>query len=223
MSQHFISAGERLSRRELARIAIGAALGATALGWSRSSSALEEASSPAPGGTAVPGVFISAQHIAERIAQAEASVNAGKTHSGPQPGLLLLQNGFEVTLEWRNAPQDSLNMHLTDAEMFVILEGSGTMELGGTLVNPYSGPHNPSEGPTLTAAIAQGSTLYKVAKGDTIMIPNNTPHRVSQVDGRLALWSLHLPLPLPRQAQLSEDERGTTSYVVSDALLRWFV
>ena len=98
MSEQYISAGEQLSRRELAKIALGGALGATALGWSRSSSAQEQTSPTTP--------------------QAEASVKAGKTHSGPQPELLLLQNGFEVTLEWRNAPQDALNMHLTDAEMF---------------------------------------------------------------------------------------------------------
>jgi mannose-6-phosphate isomerase-like protein (cupin superfamily) len=194
MSQQYISAGEQLSRREMAKIALSGALGTAVLGWPRSSSAQEQTSPTAAHGPAAP-LIISAHHIAERIAQAEASVKAGKTHSGPQPVLLLLQDGFEVTLEWRNARQDTLNAHLATAEMFVILEGSGTMELGGTLVNPYSGPHNPSEGPTLTADTAEGSTLYKVAKGDTIMIPVNTPHRVSQVDGTLAEWSLHLPLP----------------------------
>jgi hypothetical protein len=52
------------------------------------------------------------------------------------------------------------------------------------------------------AGTAKGSTLCKVAKGDTIMIPVNTLHRVTQVDGKPVEWSLHLPLSTFRSFRL---------------------
>ena len=146
-------------------------------------------------GPAEPREFISANDIAKRIAEADAAVASGKMYSG-EP--LLLQGGYRVTMEWRNIAQNTINAHLDDAEMFVILEGSGAMEFGGTLVNPHAAGPSPYDGPTMTATSAQGSTIYKVAKGDMIMIPKNTPHRVSQVDGgKLVLWSMILPTPAP--------------------------
>jgi quercetin dioxygenase-like cupin family protein len=40
----------------------------------------------------------------------------------------------------------------------------------------------------------EGATVYHVHKGDIILIPPKTPHKVSEVDGELALWSMHLPM-----------------------------
>lgn len=139
-----------------------------------------------------PRMFISAKEIQERIAQADADVAAGKMYSG-EP--LVLQGPFRATMEWRNTAQKSINVHETDAEMFVVLEGSGTMLLGGKLVNPKRAHTFAWEGPTLTAEKVEGATPYKVSKGDMIMIPPNTPHTVSQVDGKLVLWSMHMPMP----------------------------
>lgn len=139
---------------------------------------------------AAPRMFTSAKEIAERIAAADAAVAAGRMYSG-EP--LLLQNGYRVTMEWRNSPQPSVHAHITDAEMFVIIEGSGTLTLGGTLVNPRLSPAGPYEGPTLSADTVKDGVQYKVSKGDMIMIPENTAHRVSQVDGKLVLWSVILP------------------------------
>jgi mannose-6-phosphate isomerase-like protein (cupin superfamily) len=141
---------------------------------------------------AQPHMFISAQEIAARIIQADASVATGKMYSG-EP--LLLQDGHRVTMEWRNIPQNSVHAHTTDAEMFVILDGSGSLELGGTLVNPTLQPAGPYEGPTMSAATATGAVEYKVSKGDMVMIPENTAHRVSKVNGKLVLWSMIMPRP----------------------------
>jgi mannose-6-phosphate isomerase-like protein (cupin superfamily) len=140
---------------------------------------------------AAPHAFISAKDIEQRIAQADALIAQGKMYPG-EP--LLLQDGHRVTMEWRNIPQDGVNQHEADSEMFVILEGSGAMTVGGHLVGPKRAPPNPWEGPTLTAKTAEGGTTYKVAKGDMLMIPKGAPHRVSAVDnGKLVLWSMILP------------------------------
>jgi mannose-6-phosphate isomerase-like protein (cupin superfamily) len=142
-----------------------------------------------------PRTFISAKEIQERIAQADADVKAGKMYSG-EP--LVMQGPFRATMEWRNVAQASVNVHETDAEMFVVIEGSGTMTLGGNLVDPHRAHSFAWEGPTLTAKSVEGGKDYKIGKGDMIMIPPNTAHYVSQVDGKLVLWSMHMPmLPVP--------------------------
>lgn len=135
-------------------------------------------------------MFTSAKDIADRIAAANAAVAAGKNYDG-EP--LLMQNGYRVTMEWRNTAQNGIHAHLTDAEMFVIIEGTGTLTLGGTLVNPHVTPEGPYEGPTMSADTVEGAKEYKVSKGDMIMIPENTPHAVTAVDGKLVLWSMILP------------------------------
>jgi mannose-6-phosphate isomerase-like protein (cupin superfamily) len=124
-----------------------------------------------------PRMFISAKEIQERIAQADADVKAGRMYG---------------------VAQANVNVHETDAEMFVVIEGSGTMTLGGNLVDPHRAHSFAWEGPTLTAKSVEGGKDYKIGKGDMIMIPPNTAHYVSQVHGKLVLWSMHLPmLPVP--------------------------
>jgi len=139
-----------------------------------------------------PRMFISSQEIQQRIAQADAAVASGKMYSG-EP--LVLQGPYRATMEWRNTAQKSINVHQTDAEIFVILQGSGAMTLGGTLVDPRPAHTFAWEGPTLTSEKVKDAKVYKVTQGDIIMIPPNTPHTVSAVDGKLVLWSMHLPMP----------------------------
>ncbi len=59
---------------------------------------------------------------------------------------------------------------------------------------------NAWEGPTQIASKVEGAVAYKITKGDMIMIPENTPYTVSEVDGKLVVWALHLPRPAPKEA-----------------------
>jgi mannose-6-phosphate isomerase-like protein (cupin superfamily) len=151
---------------------------------------------------ASPRVFISGSDIQKRIAEDDALVAAGKPTNG-EP--LVMQGPFRVTMEWRNTSQRSINVHTTDAEMFVVVEGSGTMLLGGTLVDPKPAKGFAWEGPTMTATKVDGGVPYKVTKGDMIMIPPNTPHTVTEVNGKLVLWSMHMPLPESTAASALSD------------------
>jgi mannose-6-phosphate isomerase-like protein (cupin superfamily) len=153
-----------------------------------------------------PRLFMSAEEVQKRIAEDDALVAAGQNTDG-EP--LVMQGPFRATMEWRNTAQSNINLHQTDAEMFVILEGSGTMLLGGTLVDPKPAKGFAWEGPTLTSAKVEGAVAYKVKKGDMIMIPPNTPHTVSEVNGKLVLWSMHMPLP-PGTAPSSLSNPVTT-------------
>jgi mannose-6-phosphate isomerase-like protein (cupin superfamily) len=137
-------------------------------------------------GNAESRMFVSAAEIGERIAKADNAAKAGTQFNG---GPLLLQGPFKANMEYRNSPATSVSVHENDAELFVVIEGSGTMTLGGTLIHPTR------NGTNLSAPSAQGGVAYQLAKGDMIMVPENTAHSVTQVDGKLVLMSLHLPRP----------------------------
>ena len=159
--------------------------------------AAQQAAAPAmPAGNAAaaavaPRAFISAAEVADRSAKMEAAAKAKTPFNG---GPLLAAGSFRANMEWRDAANPTVAIHENDAELFVVIEGTGTMTLGGTLVNPTR------NGTNLTAATATGGTAYKLAKGDMVMVPENTAHSVTAVDGKLVLMSLHLPRPAPAPA-----------------------
>lgn len=131
---------------------------------------------------------ISAAEIADRIRQAESAAKSGTQHKS-EP---LLEIGpFRAHLEYHSEAANNFAVHENEAELFVVLDGSGTLTIGGALVNPTR------QGNNLIAAITDGGVPHKVAKGDMILVPENTPHAVTQVNGKLVLMSLHLPRPAP--------------------------
>jgi mannose-6-phosphate isomerase-like protein (cupin superfamily) len=96
---------------------------------------------------------------------------------------------FNANLEYRaagvNAPASS---HDKDAELFYVVEGSGSLVTGGTLKDERrTNPDN------LTGTAIEGGTSRKLAKGDWVMVPEKTPHWFTQVEGALVLMSIHLP------------------------------
>ncbi len=127
---------------------------------------------------------ISAVEIDERIHQAQVATQGGAQYHGAS---LLLSGPYRANLEYHNTPADSFNVHETDSELFVVIEGSGTMTLGGKLINPTR------RGTNLSAPTQEGGVPHKLVKGDMVLIPENTVHAVTQVDGRLVLMSMHLP------------------------------
>lgn len=132
--------------------------------------------------------FIAATEIAQRIRAADTEAKAGKpVKNGP----LLVSPPFRAIMEYHDAPADHVSVHENDAELMVALEGSGTITMGGRLINPTR------EGANLQAPTSEGGVAYRMVKGDMLLVPENTAHAVTQVDGRLVLMSLHLPRPAP--------------------------
>jgi mannose-6-phosphate isomerase-like protein (cupin superfamily) len=84
-------------------------------------------------------------------------------------------------------------VHEREAELFYVIDGSATMITGGKLVNESR--TNPAN---LTGSAVEGGTSRHVAKGDFIIVPENTPHWFSAIDGTLVLMSLHVPRPVPK-------------------------
>jgi mannose-6-phosphate isomerase-like protein (cupin superfamily) len=98
---------------------------------------------------------------------------------------------YNANLEYR-ASVGLAAVHEKEAELMYVVDGSGTIVTGGTLLNPTR--TNPAN---LTGSAIDGGAQQKIAKGDFIFIPENTPHWISAIDGTIILVSLHVPRPVP--------------------------
>lgn len=128
--------------------------------------------------------MVSASDVATMIAKAKSDRKEGQA--------LLAQSmiqlaPYNVSLEYR-AQVANAAVHETEAELFYVIDGSATLVTGGKLTADAT-----RNGANLTGKGIEGGTSRKVAKGDFIMVPENTPHWFSAIDGTVVLMSLHLP------------------------------
>ncbi len=130
--------------------------------------------------------FLSEADVAGFIAKAKAERKPDQANF-VQPLFQLAP--YTLNLEYRVAMVTATSsVHETEAELFYVVEGGGTMVTGGKLTGESrTNPQN------LTGTGIDGGTSRHVAKGDVIMVPEGTPHWFSKVDGTLVLMSLHLP------------------------------
>ena len=97
---------------------------------------------------------------------------------------------YNASLEYRAAVGPAA-IHEKEAEFFYVIDGSGTMVTGGKLVAEKR------NGDNLTGMGIEGGSSRSVAKGDFIVVPENTAHWFSAINGTLVLMSLHVPRPVP--------------------------
>jgi mannose-6-phosphate isomerase-like protein (cupin superfamily) len=103
-----------------------------------------------------------------------------------QPLLALAPYG--ANLEYRAAVGPSA-VHKKYAEFFYVVDGSATLVTGGKLVNEKS------NGDSLSGTAIEGGSPRQVAKGDFVIVPENTPHWFSTINGNITLMSFRLPRP----------------------------
>src|SRR5438128_3969210 len=86
---------------------------------------------------------------------------------------------YNANLEYRvagvNAPA---SVHEREAEMFLVVDGAGTLVTGGTLRDEKR-----TNAETLTGSAIEGGTPRHLAKGDWVMVPEETAHWLSQREG----------------------------------------
>lgn len=131
-------------------------------------------------------LFVSSGEVAELIAQAESERKAG------QPIVVkpMLELGsYDGHLEYR-ASVGAAAVHEKEAEVFYVIEGSGTLVTGGKLTNEKR-----MNATNLTGTAIEGGASRPVSKGDFILVPENTPHWFSSINKTLVLFSLHVPRP----------------------------
>ena len=98
---------------------------------------------------------------------------------------------YNANLEYRAAVGPAA-VHEKEAEMFYVIDGAGTLVTGGTLANLKR-----TNAENLSGTAIEGGTPRPVAKGDFMIVPENTPHWFSAINGTLVLMSIHVPRPAP--------------------------
>ena len=142
---------------------------------------------PAAAQTAAPMMktFTSSAEVQQLIAKAKAD-RKGDAPTTSEPILSLAP--YRANLEYRPIAGPAA-VHDTEDEVMYVIEGGGTITLGGQMVNPTRpNPTNQS------ADKISGGNDQKVAKGDFLIVPHGTPHQITAVEGpALVLMTLHMP------------------------------
>lgn len=89
---------------------------------------------------------------------------------------------YVVRAEHRVAAQDPSKpapIHKGEAELYYVIEGSATLVTGRT----------PSQ--------STGGATLRISQGDVLIIPEDTPHWFSTVDGSISYLSMRMPRPSP--------------------------
>ena len=107
-----------------------------------------------------------------------------KDANGFQPFIELTP--YSVGMEHRIKGQGAA-IHEHDAELFYVIDGSGTLVTGGKLVDEKR-----TNEANLSGTAIQGGVSKKVSKGDWILVPEGIAHQFPTVEG-LTLMSVHLP------------------------------
>jgi mannose-6-phosphate isomerase-like protein (cupin superfamily) len=142
---------------------------------------------PAPQSPAKPPKFFtSSSDVTALIAKAKSERKEGQPMV-PEPMLEL--GSYDGHLEYRPAVGPAA-VHEKEAEMFYVIDGSANLVTGGKLVNETR--TNPAN---LSGSAIEGGTSRTITKGDFILVPENTPHWFSSINGALVLFSMHVPSP----------------------------
>jgi glc operon protein GlcG len=89
---------------------------------------------------------------------------------------LISATGFRVNASRRDGPGEA-EVHLSDTDIFYVLQGQATVVTGGQVVQP----HNLSATEVRGTEVSGGEER-RIGKGDVISIPRGVPHWFKQVD-----------------------------------------
>jgi mannose-6-phosphate isomerase-like protein (cupin superfamily) len=117
--------------------------------------------------------FASAAEIQALIAKAKAARKPDQPMAPPQP--VVRGGGYRALVEYRVAPTPP-QTHDKEGELFVVVDGSGTLVLGGTLDNAERINADNSRGTGITGGVA-----HPIAKGDFIFAPAGTAHHFVKI------------------------------------------
>ncbi len=140
----------------------------------------------AQGATQPPKTFASAADV-------EAMITKAKNERTPDQANFIQQivrlAPYNANLEYRVAGIDTpATLHETEAELVFVVDGAGTFTSGGKLTEERR--TNPTN---LAGKDVEGGTSQRIAKGDYVFIPENTPHSFRKTEGRLVIMSIHMP------------------------------
>jgi mannose-6-phosphate isomerase-like protein (cupin superfamily) len=131
--------------------------------------------------------FLSDKDIMGLIDKAKAD-RKGDAPLVAEPILLLAP--YKAQLEYRPGTSPAA-LHEKDAELFVVLQGTGNIVTGGKLVDEKRVNANNLSGPSIANGHSQA-----VVKGDMLIVPANVPHQVIPTGGApIVVMTMHVPFP----------------------------
>ncbi len=131
--------------------------------------------------------FASSSDVTALLAKAKSERKEGQ---GLVSERILELAPYNANLEYRASVANAA-VHEKEAEVFYVIDGTATMVTGGKLVNETrTNPDN------LSGTGIEGGMSRTVAKGDFIIVPENTPHWFSAINGAIVLMTLHVPRPV---------------------------
>ena len=130
--------------------------------------------------------FASAIDVTALMAKAKAEIKPGQ---GNFVQTVVRLPPYTVNLEYRvPAGTAGASIHEREAEIFFVVEGTGTAITGGTLKDEKR-----SNAENLTGSGIEGGVSRTVVKGDVLFVPEKSPHQFIALGGPLVLMSLHVP------------------------------
>ncbi len=147
--------------------------------------ALGAAPAAAQSAAGLAAVFAAAGDVSALIEKAKATRKPDQANM-VQP--VVKSSGYTLNLEYRwPGIKAAASVHDEDAEIFFVVEGTGTAVTGGTLENgTRTNPANMS-GTGIT-----GGQTRRLAKGDVLFVPASAPHWFDPTGGPLVMLSLHI-------------------------------
>ena len=146
--------------------------------------AKQPAPQPAPQSPNPTKTFTSAAEATALLAKSKSERKEGQP-TVAQPMLEL--GGYNGHMEYR-ASVGNAAVHENEAELFYVIDGSATLVTGGKLVNEKR-----TDAANLNGSAIEGGTPRNIAKGDWILVPENTPHQFNPINGVIVLFSIHMP------------------------------
>lgn len=93
-------------------------------------------------------------------------------------GSVLIDNGNYMVHASRRDAEGQVEVHVKDADIIYMLEGSTTFVTGGDIVNP-----KPTAADEIRGTSVRGGETRILSKGDVIVVPKGTPHWFKAVSG----------------------------------------
>lgn len=94
---------------------------------------------------------------------------------------------YRIAVDRRRVPQNA-NAHATEAEIWAVIDGAGTITTGGKMVETKK------DGKVVSRAI-EGGVSQKVSKGDFVMIPEGVPHYITEANPHVIFIAIEFPRP----------------------------
>jgi len=185
-----------------------------------SSAAVAQPSTGPAADANAPRIFLAASDVDARVVQADAAAKAAvpfdAAHATPalvsareqfeydylqKAGAALQAGPFRAFLDFHIMPRvgNGFRTHHNEAELLLVLKGTGALSVGGTLVDAKQVETDEFQNIQFQAPSANGATAHEMAAGSVILLPPDIVHGQTRVDGGGTV-TMDLRLPFPAHA-----------------------